>query len=689
MTPDELSPEEARTLAQQMGHGEGFFGHVLDGITNPIVIIGAMLSLRFPVPSAKNALRVRKEIENARLDSWFPMWMRQLAHDPVSMFKHIVGKKGSRWEGETLISEPLKQIGASRRQFQIAHVEDEMVVAYDRFQKTVGRRPNGLEKGMVVAELDGQLKVGAPPSWRVKGEKGAPLETPFDIAATKKWMEANPATKRLAQDMRAMDDSIFDELLLSDPEMRASIQKAMWKQGTSEARSVARRLKKLRVEEAATGIRLPNDLRRSVVESAAFKSWHKKMVKRGMAEPGERIGDHWVHTMSDVDAQFAHDMDSLLEMAGADAKIFGKMAAGNAAAQASKNLRTRMNRMLPDPEGYKVFEGTGLLDDAKMVKFQKRWEQAALDVRKDGRNMILPYTMDLEKGTVSYINRMSNTFALNKGQTGQKLEEGRKILREVRDTELLGVLENTVLPLAMGKQDLLRASKSMYMAGLQRKVNTILDRPELKNLAPIKWMKDRMAKNGSWFAGVESEFTGFLYGTTLGLPNIASPALNALQTALTTAPLIGLGNTMKGLAVAIKKIPQYYKNRTVGKMSHIQAMEKTFPDFVSEGFGGTFRISDLGLDEAFRKVNSLRTTRFGKKLNQWNEMVLSVFEKTETMNQLTAFYGGKAWARASGVAKKGLNSFAASVVVASGVAIGISSRQTAKPVASGLGTMPD
>ena len=73
--PTSLSPEEARTLIQRMGYDKGPFAQVFEALTNPVVVIGAALSLVFPVVSLKGLWRVSDKVRRAASKTpLLPLW---------------------------------------------------------------------------------------------------------------------------------------------------------------------------------------------------------------------------------------------------------------------------------------------------------------------------------------------------------------------------------------------------------------------------------------------------------------------------------------------------------------------------------------------------------------------------------------------------------------------------------------
>ncbi len=150
------------------------------------------------------------------------------------------------------------------------------------------------------------------------------------------------------------------------------------------------------------------------------------------------------------------------------------------------------------------------------------------------------------------------------------------------------------------------------------------------------------------------KITSFFYATTLGV-NPSSALKNMFQPFLTTAPSIGMGPTLKGLGVLKERMPRYARefitqrralagNRAIPGLARInlaqeRAFSKVFPEMVESGIKAdprAFEVSPASLieDQISGRIRFKNDEAFFKFL-------LQPFTQTEIGNQVTTFFGGK------------------------------------------------
>lgn len=147
--------------------------------------------------------------------------------------------------------------------------------------------------------------------------------------------------------------------------------------------------------------------------------------------------------------------------------------------------------------------------------------------------------------------------------------------------------------------------------------------------------------------------TSYFYGTVLLNP--LSGMKNLLQPFLTTAPAIGIGPTLRGVRELGSRMPVYFRefNRQKGllaageripfvqrmNLAQEKAFHRTFPELAETGVAVDPRAFDLDL-RLLETSPITGTTRF-RSLDEFNRFMLQPFTQTEIANKVITFYGGR------------------------------------------------
>ena len=146
--------------------------------------------------------------------------------------------------------------------------------------------------------------------------------------------------------------------------------------------------------------------------------------------------------------------------------------------------------------------------------------------------------------------------------------------------------------------------------------------------------------------------TSFFYASTLGM-NPWSAIQNLFQPLLTTAPAIGIGPTLKGMAELRQRIPKYAKELRVQhniirqtsanplhriNESAQKAFNAVFPELAENGIKLDPRLFDVDPNATMK---SLGQTSWFKTYDDFAKFLLQPFTHAELSNQATTFFGSK------------------------------------------------
>lgn len=259
---------------------------------------------------------------------------------------------------------------------------------------------------------------------------------------------------------------------------------------------------------------------------------------------------------------------------------------------------------------------------------------------------------------------------LNKGLTASGVDFNRKVQRNVLGTDKIEerldlrsanfhslAALNTLMKNIMGKAD---ESDIIFGSGVNKirsMVSGVFKNGTKEQLKLEKGLSsmERSRKDQN----VTNFMTNWFYGSTLGL-NVGSAIRNLFQPFLTTAPAIGLGPTLEGMAEMGHRYKTYigrgqqelktlWKNKTLTAAERIltaqdRAFKAIFPELSSAGITSDPRAYELA-EAAVLSFKSMGEHTFEDKLfNRSDKLVrlmMYPFQQAELANQATTFFGAK------------------------------------------------
>jgi hypothetical protein len=300
-------------------------------------------------------------------------------------------------------------------------------------------------------------------------------------------------------------------------------------------------------------------------------------------------------------------------------------------------------------------------------------------------NMPKQYSMRLNPVLAQYYHSVKNTFAWTIMGNGERmmgeLNRAKALAAggDARAAWRVHVLENTVIPSALGKPTPRQVINANLWDQRMGQIVAWLDRPSVRELAGDKfvdWMKDAQLNSLGAFSlrGLTMTASSYFYMNTLGL-NPSAAFKNGFQPVFSTGAMVGFKNMFRGQLEAAKGYGTYFRSRFEDDLSHANALSKAFPEFAAAGLIDdpvTGEVLGRAMDAAYRIQKTAPSS-----ISLWQKIQrasMAMFTATETNNRLGAFYGGLLHAVDGGMERSSAEAvkFARQVVVRSQLVSGLS-----------------
>lgn len=628
--PESLTPAETDRLLRKYKMTGGPFESVLRTVTNPAVLVSMLLSYKFPVPTAENMFKFSKRISG--MASRFP----------------FLGRVSSAWSifRGSDVPDTLAAIGADRKYF-VEKYGVKLRSVLEEYQKTTGKLPNRRENVMLAAWLDGLHK-------QTRGFEGAGALMPD--------LERHMAGPLLAaaQQTRGVLDEMWTEAFEKLPN-RKQIVKAILRQ------------KKLGFSD-------------DVLDQLG--EWIKNPTK---------VPDYFPHRVLKSEEEFRALMQVLVS--GTDKKATAAKAGQKIVQWLGPEFRNRQFAMVPnaddlkevrdliDPKAYAKMTDTvkeQVLKRAKEIGVrqtvvdkmgQMPLEQMTLDYGQwmqpkeaqlfaEAISQVAPkqYSLNAIPVMHSYANTMASTYAWTIKGGGEKMMGH---LREAKGLAEAGnphakiraeMLENTYLPMAMGRQDFKQAVRAQIWDQEMTKLAVRVDQPAFRNLLGDKltdYVRDGLRQSRGSFSllNLNRKAAAYFYVNTLSNP---ASALQNLTSLVYTGAVLGPKSTAIGLERAWKKSHNYFASRFRG-VPHIDALRKAYPEFAEAGLAPG-SIIDETLENALQNAYNIQSLPAGKLVKtseRISRAMMAMFSATEHTNRLGTFEAAMYHAERTGLKDRG------------------------------------
>jgi hypothetical protein len=647
LRPEELTPVERDAFLRKHGLDRGPFAPIYRLLTNPTLIISLATSYAFPIPTAKNMFELSKKVGS--LTSRLPILGEFLS--TRALFRG------------TEVPEVLAKIASDRNAFHTKYFP-KLSTAFQGFEEVMGRSVTNREQVLVSAYLDGLHR----PLRGFQGHKGVVTIGTDQL----------PGVGVLIPNLEA---KMGKPLLQVAQRLRGTLNE-MWGEifGDEKARTaLARAITRKRGDEIGPDL----------IE--ALEDW--------VLDP-RKVPDYFPHRILKTDVDFREMMAVLTESTSEKARAAKAMF--KATTWVGPEAMKREFGMLPalddlqrirdvvDPKAYQnavnIMQARLFQD---IVEQQPNFSRASLEKLKrlpmTGENSVLTtyaqylhpreqkmfskaiadnmprqYSLKLAPVLQSYTHSMTGTYAWTTKGGGEAVREVSHELQNLADNPYakrrLEMLENTLVPMAMGRGTFKQVLRSQAWDFEMTRLSAFLDKPSvLGTLGPTltKYVQKTMQQSRGAFSllNLNRSLASYFYLNTLGL-NPASALKNLLQTVMTTGPTIGYKTAAEGAQVAFKKSHKYFALRLgAQKLEHEAALAAAYPEFTAAGVQAA-PMMDEALQNALRNATDLAGLPTGKLVKAGDRVgraMMAMFTASENANRLLTFEGGMIHAARGGL----------------------------------------
>lgn len=631
--PEALTPKERDAFLKQYGLDKGPYTPIFRLMTNPVVLLSAALSLKFPVPTAENVFKYSEKVSG------------YLAKIPIL--------KGLRsvpdlYRG-TPVPEVYMQILRDVNDFRSKYA-GEWGTMLNKYKQATGKLPNSRDQKLLALWLDGAHR---------------PTETAEALAPNLEAYMSKPLLK-LAEEHRGMLDNVWQDIFGS-LESRTNIMNAL---AAAKRHGFSDDLMETLAEWAANPEKpLHYYPRRVLASDAEFRAMAANLTRpsQTLNPQGEESLRNFARSAQNKMTSFVGpnalrregvmmpalgDLQEVKDVL--DQSAFDRLIAKNKARILDKakdviGVETVDNQLGHLDYNTLVSEYGKHLDSEDAVKFS----QVLLESKPREYSLLSSHSLN------RYLHTMAGTYGWTVKGGGSKVVDILKDLRalkgDARAATRLSMLENTHIPMMLGRGTFDQAlSAQRWDQGMMRMADT-LDNPTIKGLLGTglhKRLTDSMreAKGAFSLTQLSRNAAGYFYWSTLGL-NPASALKNTLQLVLTTGPVVGYKTAAEGAAEALRKSHKYFALRFGKGLSHDEALRAAYKEFGIAGLASsplTDEAVALTMENAYQLGAALPSGLATAKERAGRAM-MRMFSLSEMGVRLSTFEAGLKHAKKSGL----------------------------------------
>jgi len=647
LAPETLSPSQRRTVADEFGVGQGntLYDFALRTITNPVVLIGAILALRYPIARAGEMLQYAKGLEGLRRRVG-PIMRRVGAIDEIfhGIPTTISGKK-------TTLPEAYKGLLREVETFRRTHA-DKIAQSIMRAEES-GFSFDVRNQILLSARLAG-LDVS-------KGAKGAIFQP----------IRFSKAGETLVAEVRGHLDELYDKVFGTLQQRMVLLDKQLKKVGRKTGRqkkpsSLASALDEGVVDtDAASKARSlgaqKGSLSKSMAAQLAASGFLEPEQLVQMAKKSKKLRNYFPLKSVLSEQEFQQMTMSLVEQAGGKEGMFGQQALNAATMVSTGHVLPREGGMLPR------------IKDLELVKDMLRPGKLERFTKVAGDRSLRQYSLRFMPVMSSYIHSLARAWGWTLQGYGTGIRKSVDALAQsgADGAVRASMMRDTYIPLALGRQTFRQAMASLRWSDRKVRLAEQLLGNAATKAEPAKWAKLVPENIRQWVANALTEdrgllslknisgrTAGYFYLSALG-GNPVSASYNLMQSLLTTVPAIGPKWTAEGLKRTFEKAPKYFESRFSG-LTHDAALAKAYPEFAEAGL-----VSAPLAEEAIAKslnqaweVSLQMQTPIGRKSEKVKEALMALFQASETTVRLASYEGAAAKAVAEGLKGQDVSFFA-------------------------------
>lgn len=599
LQPQTLAPTQIQTLAERWGVADGIFGAALRTVTDPIFMVGLLLSMRFPIPLARNMFKYGKKLGSYESKASIMSFFRS----PLDTYAGTASK------------DALLGIGSSRKEFAERHLPG-LAEALTNLETKLGRNLTKADDVLAHA-LGDVLPIKAPirlkrgmftgeaPDWAVNGK--AWLKVPTN----------RPELDEYVEGLRKFTDGILDDVsVVTAQDLRTRrVTQVRWK-GLPDAKPVE----------------IP-------------ERYYPHAVASRYSDVNEQVARHLEETIKQLDLEKGRQFipDSVRQ------NIKNAVSA-----KPSPHTLIRQKRMIPDPQELKLIREH--LVDPDMPEILEAFLQT------EPGQKFRTYSLQGTRVLQDYANQMSKTYGWHAKGHGKNLMSDLAIFKGKgpRSDPLKGhLLENHFIPAILEQHSDRMIAIEGWWAGKLARGYTFMQNPAARKAVGEKWANQiqgwLLAERGPLQLGnLGYAAQAYLYGSTIS-GNVAMATLNLGQTFLTLGTFINPKYLAAGFSKTMKGMSGYFKHRKAG-LIHERALQQAWPEFGKAGLSYS-PITEEAIGGALRRAWTLSgtpeaITTFGRGLDRVRRASMSLFTGSETFNRVwgfeSAFIKYTAEARAAG-----------------------------------------
>lgn len=659
LSPQTLTPEQRDAFLKKVGVKDTIYESVFQGLTNPLLIVSLILSHKFPVPIGDEVLKLSKKVSGYA--SRLPLLGRWMSKDA--------------WFRGTAVPEYLDEAAYHVMDFKKRYgIEYGNVLK--QFQEKTGRLPSSKEQILVGAWLDGlhnPLKGFKGKNGKIRLGSGSTQLTMDEVGTLFPDLERRmgPELVGLAKNMRKVLDTTWDEVF-GNLQNRKQILKALRKQ-----------------------------------RNAGFWDDTSEVMLQFIQNP-RKIKDYFPHRVLQTPEDFQRMVQTMIQSGD---RAYGRAAAKKAASWASPEVMKRQFSMLPswqdlekvadfvDPQALErlravakgkvlhaarqagvrenIVQKLGALDYGDIVNNYTKYlgeAEAKLVAGAIADHAPRQYSIAAMPVLSSYTHTLAGTFGWTVKGYGEKLTDELASIKALAAAgnkyaaSRADVLENTLIPLAMGRQTFDKALKAQAWQQGMTELAAKMEAPAFQQLVGkgiAKSLSEHVKNSRGAFnlMGLTQKTSAYFYLSTLGL-NPGSAIRNQLQNVLTLGPVLGWRTAAQGMSEAMRKSHKYFALRFGPRaMSHEEALAKAYPEFAKAGLNAG-KITDEVVEQSLRAAYDLghvpsKAATVAEKISRG---MMSMFTASETLNRVSAFEAGMLHARRAGLNPDAAISFARQIV---------------------------
>ena len=584
LRPASLSPIEQRDLAEQLGlttgKSDGFTSALMGVITNPLVVIGTILSMRYPVATIANLNKFSAQVTKAAGRFGFLSYFKdftQIFKDRPDLVKAFTG--ATRATGDV----KRKYMGKAG-------------AIFDEYKAATGTA-FGLREDFIVESVMRNLHKG------IRGNRG--MLAPLNRTALLKAY--TPALRRVHDKM----SGLYEDFWVN-------------KVGTKEAQR--QMLIVARDKQVTLGGKLEHYLPTFLDREAMSQVMEQQWLAQHLAKTETAVGKAEITSvMKRLAGSMVQRKGGLLPNPEALRK-FPEFLSKKGMTELDAAVAGR--KLVKIPVGDHLIELPGVHSMGLADNISKYVSQMAATYGWTVRG----FKYQGSKQAMSHGRIIANEVAALQAMKGT----GPSRAALVTNTYIpLG--KGLLTP----KQ---AAAAQQWGATMDWTVDKLHTPAFAKFIpkSVLAWLKKAVSNDRGPLSlqNVTDGAAGWLYIGTLGA-NSGSATLNLMQNFLTTSPLIGNEATLKGMGRVFSKAQKFYRARVrTGDMR--KAIAESFPEYAASGTAGHSLADEAvnaSLEYSYQATLAAPKGRWGKGFDKMKQYMMAMFSYTEQFNRLTAFEG--------------------------------------------------